>query len=69
MTGWKSIFALGVFPTRINELSERESKELLKSFRRIVLDNHDLTVRFKWTSDNDIGMSICKEGLYGKKLT
>lgn len=60
VTGWKSLFAVGGFPTRINELSERESRALLDSFHRVILDNHDLQVRYKWKNDNDIGMWTCE---------
>lgn len=55
VTGWKSIFAIGNFPKRINELSERESKELLESFYGRIEQNHDLQVRFRWRNPNDIG--------------
>lgn len=55
VTGWKSIFAVGSFPRRILELEQEESDELLQKFYRIILDNHDLTVRFKWRNKNDIG--------------
>ncbi|KAF4995227.1 hypothetical protein FGRMN_5258 [Fusarium graminum] len=54
VTGWKSIFAIGNFPKRINELSERESRELLQSFYRRIEENHDLQVRFRWRNPNDI---------------
>ncbi|KAF5024540.1 hypothetical protein F66182_3303 [Fusarium sp. NRRL 66182] len=54
VTGWKSLFAIGNFPKRINELSARESKELLDSFYRRIESNHDLQVRFRWRSPNDI---------------
>ncbi|KAM0301485.1 hypothetical protein ACHAPM_005714 [Fusarium culmorum] len=54
VTGWKSLFAVGNFPRRINELSARESKELLESFYRRIEENHDLQVRFRWRSPNDI---------------
>ncbi|KAH7303650.1 hypothetical protein B0I35DRAFT_455103 [Stachybotrys elegans] len=53
VTGWKSIFAVGPFLTRINELSARESKELSKLLYRRILENHDLQVRFKWRNKND----------------
>lgn len=56
VTGWKSIFALGAFPKRINELEEDESRELLDKFYRMILDNHDLQVRFKWRNKNDIAI-------------
>nr|OQO28887.1 hypothetical protein B0A51_03214 [Rachicladosporium sp. CCFEE 5018] len=55
VTGWKSVFALGTFPKYINELHAEESDELLAKLRRTVLDSHDLTVRFKWKNENDIG--------------
>jgi alpha-ketoglutarate-dependent taurine dioxygenase len=58
VTGWKSIFAIGNFPKRINELSARESDELLKSFYKRIEENHDLQVRFKWVNKNDIGKHI-----------
>lgn len=57
VTGWKSVFALGPFPRRINELSQDESDEILARFRRMIQDNHDLQVRFKWRNPNDIGES------------
>ena len=55
VTGWKSIFALGPFPKFINELNADESEELLKKFLATITENHDLQVRFKWRSENDIG--------------
>lgn len=55
VTGWKSIYALGNFPKYINELNPEESEELLKRFYNMILENHDLTVRFKWRNENDLG--------------
>lgn len=56
VTGWKTLYALGPFPRRINELSAEESDELLGKFYRTVRENHDLQVRFRWRNPNDIGM-------------
>lgn len=56
MTGWKSVYALGPFPKRINELHQNESEELLAKFKRSIHENHDLTVRFKWRNENDIAI-------------
>ena len=58
VTGWKSLFALGPFPRYINELTPSESDDLLKKFRTIIAESHDLQVRFKWRNKNDIGKSI-----------
>ncbi|EME39988.1 hypothetical protein DOTSEDRAFT_178867 [Dothistroma septosporum NZE10] len=56
VTGWKSVFALGPFPKRINELHQDESDELLAKFKRVIYENHDITVRFKWRNENDIAI-------------
>ncbi|KAF1850371.1 taurine catabolism dioxygenase [Cucurbitaria berberidis CBS 394.84] len=56
VTGWKSIFALGPFPKYINELNDEESSELLKKFRSVITENHDLQVRFKWRNENDLAI-------------
>ncbi|CZT21910.1 related to taurine dioxygenase [Ramularia collo-cygni] len=55
-TGWKSVMAIGPFPTRINELTSGESEAMLKSFKRMIVENHDLCVRFKWRNENDIAI-------------
>ena len=55
VTGWKSMMAVGPFPKQINELNVQESDELLKKIYSVILDNHDLTVRFKWRNEHDIG--------------
>lgn len=55
VTGWKSIFAVGPFPKTINELTAQESAELLAKFKQMVMENHDLQVRFKWRNENDLG--------------
>lgn len=55
VTGWKSIYALGPFPKYINELNDKESSELLQRFLDTIYENHDLQVRFKWRSKNDLG--------------
>ncbi|KAF1354764.1 hypothetical protein BDV97DRAFT_374757 [Delphinella strobiligena] len=56
VSGWKSIFSLGAFPTQINGLAKAESDGLLKFFRNLLIQNHDLQVRFKWKSPNDIAI-------------
>lgn len=56
VTGWKSIFSIGNFPQRINELSTKESKEALDLLLGRIEQNHDLTVRFKWRQQNDLGI-------------
>ncbi|KAJ5925951.1 taurine dioxygenase family protein [Penicillium verhagenii] len=56
VTGWKSIYAVGPFPKYINELNPEESDDLLKKFYNTILENHDLTVRFKWRNENDIAI-------------
>ncbi|KAG0652688.1 Sulfate starvation-induced 3 [Hyphodiscus hymeniophilus] len=56
VTGWKSVFALGHHVQHINGLTELESDALLKWFARLVVDNHDLQVRHRWQSPNDLAI-------------
>lgn len=56
VTGWKSIFPIGGFATHINGLTPDESDHLLKWFHQLVWQNHDLQVRLKWKSPNDIAI-------------
>jgi uncharacterized protein YfaT (DUF1175 family) len=54
-TGWKSIFPVGGHVQHINDLTKEESDVLLKWFVKLVQENHDLQVRFKWNAPNDLG--------------
>lgn len=55
VTGWKSIFPVGGHVRHINGLTEEESRRLLDWFLDLVYKGHDLTVRFKWKNNNDLG--------------
>lgn len=57
VTGWRSIFSVGQFSKRINEINPYESEELLKKFYGMIQDNHDLQCRFRWRNPHDIGKS------------
>lgn len=50
------MFALGHHAQRINGVTEAESKELLAWFVRLVVDNHDLQVRHRWQTPNDLAI-------------
>ncbi|KAL4924946.1 TauD/TfdA dioxygenase family protein [Aspergillus undulatus] len=56
VTGWKSIFAIGYHVEKVNNLSEGESRHLLGWFVRLVTENHDLQVRFRWQNPNDLAI-------------
>ncbi|KAI9650680.1 hypothetical protein NHQ30_000702 [Ciborinia camelliae] len=56
VTGWKSVFPVGGHVSHINDITQLESKELLEWFKRLLLDNHDLQVRFKWKNQNDLAI-------------
>ena len=56
VTGWKSIFAVGHHAKRINEVAEPESEHLLKWFTQLIVENHDLQVRYKWQNPNDVAI-------------
>lgn len=56
VTGWKTLFGVGHHVQRIHDLTERESEQLLKEFLRMITENHDLQVRFRWNNKNDIAI-------------
>ncbi|KAK4210769.1 hypothetical protein QBC37DRAFT_27902 [Rhypophila decipiens] len=56
VTGWKSVFAVGHHVQRIHGLSDDESKHFLNWFVQLIVENHDLQVRFKWKSENDVAI-------------
>ncbi|GLA14488.1 hypothetical protein AnigIFM62618_000869 [Aspergillus niger] len=56
ITGWKSIFPIGAFPSKINGLNRRESANMLQYFHDLITYGHDLQVRFKWNDPNDIAI-------------
>ncbi|KAJ5636224.1 Taurine catabolism dioxygenase TauD/TfdA [Penicillium longicatenatum] len=56
VTGWKSVFAVGVHVEKVNGVSEEESKHLLNWFVNLIVENHDLQVRFRWQNPNDLAI-------------
>ncbi|KAL3480806.1 taurine catabolism dioxygenase TauD, TfdA family protein [Aspergillus californicus] len=57
VTGWKSLFA-GGFQIRagwIDDVTDYESEMLKSYFLKLISENHDLQVRFRW-SENDIAI-------------
>ncbi|KAK0617509.1 hypothetical protein B0T14DRAFT_605558 [Immersiella caudata] len=56
VTGWKSVFAVGHHVKRIHGLSDEESKHFLDWFVRLIVENHDLQVRFRWQQENDLAI-------------
>ena len=58
VTGWKSLFAVGYQLDEsgwIDDVTEAESNALKAYFRRLVVENHDLQVRFRW-GENDVAI-------------
>lgn len=55
VTGWKSVFAVGTHCQKVDGLSKEESAHLLKWFIDLIVENHDLQVRFRWQNPNDLG--------------
>ncbi|KAJ3295494.1 hypothetical protein HDU79_009007 [Rhizoclosmatium sp. JEL0117] len=48
VTGWKGVFVNNGFTKRINELSKDESDLVLNHIYQLVVQNHDLQVRYRW---------------------
>ena len=69
LTGWKSIFSVGVSIKHINGITEDESKMLLDWLFDMMCRNHDLQVRYKWKNSNDVGKwSIRHVGAKSEKV-
>lgn len=47
---------MGHHAKRINEVTEAESEHLLKWFVQLIVENHNLQVRYKWQSENDLAI-------------
>ncbi|KAM0697589.1 hypothetical protein Q7P36_002443 [Cladosporium allicinum] len=56
VTGWKSVYAVGHHAKRINEVTKDESDHLLGWFTQLIVENHDLQVRNRWASPNDLAI-------------
>ena len=55
VTGWKALFAGGLFSGQVEGVTETESRELLTKVTRLISDNHDLQCRFRWEGSGDMG--------------
>ncbi|CAL5872129.1 uncharacterized protein PFLUO_LOCUS6387 [Penicillium psychrofluorescens] len=56
VTGWKSVFAVGSHVEKVNEVTEEESRHLLDWFVKLIVENHDLQVRYRWQNPNDLAI-------------
>ncbi|KAF9893486.1 hypothetical protein FE257_010798 [Aspergillus nanangensis] len=56
VTGWKSVFAVGTHVEKIIGLTDEESKHLTDWFVNLIMENHDLQVRFRWQNPNDLAI-------------
>ena len=56
VTGWKSVYAVGHHVQHINDLTQAESAHLIDWFLRLITENHDLQVRFKWQNPGDVAI-------------
>ncbi|ORX33683.1 TfdA family taurine dioxygenase [Kockovaella imperatae] len=55
VTGWKSVFVNQEFTKRILGVTKDESDLLLGYLFKLVKENHDLQVRFSWSTKNEEG--------------
>lgn len=56
VTGWKAVYAVGSFASRINELTPAESELVLNWLMDVINRNHDLAWHLRWNNKNDMGM-------------
>ena len=55
VTGWNSVYSVGLHVKKINGVSEAESEAILDQLLNLLVHNHDLQCRFKWT-ENDVAI-------------
>lgn len=41
VTGWKSLFTVGVYMQHVNDVTSLESQALLECFVKLMVENHD----------------------------
>ncbi|PYH93835.1 alpha-ketoglutarate-dependent sulfonate dioxygenase [Aspergillus ellipticus CBS 707.79] len=56
LTGWKAVFGWGTNCHHIDDVTEIESKGIFEKNRRLIMDNQDLQVRFRWESTGDLAV-------------
>lgn len=56
VTGWRSLYAIGHHLKHINGVTRDEGKNLEDWFIKLLVENHDLQVRHRWESVNDIAI-------------
>ncbi|KAF1355734.1 taurine catabolism dioxygenase [Lizonia empirigonia] len=56
VTGWKSVYAVGLHVQEINGLTGDESEGLKRWLTKLIVENHDLQVRFRWNNANDVAI-------------
>lgn len=56
LTGWKSIFSCGMNCLSIDGVTDAESAKLMRKFMRLLVDNHNLQLRFQWHDVNDLAI-------------
>ncbi|CAK7212873.1 hypothetical protein SCUCBS95973_001608 [Sporothrix curviconia] len=56
VTGWKSVFGLGMHVQKIDGLSTPESDRMKDWLLSIVAENHDLQVRFRYQGPGDLAI-------------
>lgn len=54
VTGWKSLYAVGLHFDKINELTGIESKKVQGFINETLIHSHDLQIRVDWKGVNDI---------------
>ncbi|KAE9976788.1 hypothetical protein BLS_001856 [Venturia inaequalis] len=52
VTGWKGLYAMGHHLESIEGLGELENRMVLELLERLLVDNHQLQLRVKWSADD-----------------
>jgi alpha-ketoglutarate-dependent taurine dioxygenase len=55
VTGWKSLYGVGMHWVRYDGLSGDESRRLHDWLLQMIVENHDCQLRFRWENECDVG--------------
>ncbi|KAK8134620.1 hypothetical protein PG984_006632 [Apiospora sp. TS-2023a] len=56
VTRWKSVYGVGLHIQAVDGVTPDESEWLLERLSRMLVENHDLQVRFRWNHRNDVAI-------------
>lgn len=58
VTGWKSLYGVGMHWIKYNEVTTDESRRLHDWLLQMIVENHDAQLRVRWENEYDVGKKL-----------